>query len=392
MTHPAHPARTVRPIAAALCLPLIIAACRQGPPPVAPTPTARAEQPSTARPAQDSGTDATSTEPSRAPSYSVQPVDPPLPALGEGAITAQNAVQVVEVEALPGPGDWLMGVAFHPAKNLVALGTAEHGTRLIDLDTGFEVTHLGGGQNGVVLFTPVGERVVTGGYNNLLIYDLADESLMVLEGHSDIVTSAAVSPDGALLVSGSAGTVNRGYSVRLWDAAAAAELLVIPVDDGVHAVAISPDHRRLAYSGPDDTVVLWDAIAGEELAVLAGHTGRVTALAFNPDGSLLASGSEDGGLILWDADSGDQRAALEGHTARVQGLAFGGDGSVLASVSRDGSLKLWDVGSGAALASLEPAVEEGASDWLMGIALSPDGTRFATAGADGLLRLWGIAR
>ena len=56
----------------------------------------------------------------------------------------------------------------------------------------------------------------------------------------------------------------------------------------------SPDGRRAATGGEDQTVRLWDVASGRELLVLRGHTGNVSDVAFSPDGTCLASASYDG--------------------------------------------------------------------------------------------------
>ena len=62
----------------------------------------------------------------------------------------------------------------------------------------------------------------------------------------------------------------------------------------------SPDGRTVASGSRDKTVRLLDAVTGEHLHTLTGHTGWVEGLAFSPDGSVLASGSDDGTVLLWD--------------------------------------------------------------------------------------------
>ena len=69
---------------------------------------------------------------------------------------------------------------------------------------------------------------------------------------------------------------------------------------GVFSVAFSPDSSLLAAGCADNTVLVWDAAAGELRATLRGHSDQVRSIAFSPDGSLLASGSEDHTVRLWD--------------------------------------------------------------------------------------------
>ena len=61
-----------------------------------------------------------------------------------------------------------------------------------------------------------------------------------------------------------------------------------------------PGGRRLVTASKDLTIRLWDAEAGEHLAVLHGHAAAVTALAAMPDGAALWSGDADGVLRRWD--------------------------------------------------------------------------------------------
>jgi WD40 repeat protein len=66
------------------------------------------------------------------------------------------------------------------------------------------------------------------------------------------------------------------------------------------SVAISPDGKTLALSGPGGTVHLWDVLSGKESTLLKGHSGIVNALAFAPNGKTLASASHDTTALVWD--------------------------------------------------------------------------------------------
>jgi WD40 repeat protein len=70
--------------------------------------------------------------------------------------------------------------------------------------------------------------------------------------------------------------------------------------DEVFAVACHPDGTRLATTGRDRAIWLWDVKWGEAVARLVGHTSYVWSLAFSPDGSTLVSGSGDATVRLWD--------------------------------------------------------------------------------------------
>ena len=86
----------------------------------------------------------------------------------------------------------------------------------------------------------------------------------------------------------------------------------------VSSVSFSPDGTRLASGSFDNTVRLWNAATGEEIATLEGHTDLVESVSFSPDGTLLASGSYDKTVLLWDVSES------MGTTAAVAAKALSG--------------------------------------------------------------------
>ena len=106
-------------------------------------------------------------------------------------------------------------------------------------------------------------------------------------------------------------------------------------------ITYSPDGTRLAMASSIE-IWIYDAHTGEELALLAGHTGWVSTVSFSPDGATLASGSGDHTVRLWDATTGEHLRTLTGHTRDVTSVSFSPDGSTLASGSRDGTVLLWE--------------------------------------------------
>jgi WD40 repeat protein len=62
----------------------------------------------------------------------------------------------------------------------------------------------------------------------------------------------------------------------------------------VFCVAVSPDGALIVSGSWDRTVKVWDARSGVEKLTLKGHTGYVWSVAITSDGEHIVSGSDDG--------------------------------------------------------------------------------------------------
>ena len=119
---------------------------------------------------------------------------------------------------------------------------------------------------------------------------------------------------------------------------------------GINDIQYSPEGTRLAVAS-DIGIWIYDANTGKELALLTGHTYKVSSVAFSPDGKTLASGSQNGTIYLWDITAGKRKETLTGHTYRIASVAFSPDGKTLASGSMD--IRLWDAVTGQFMQTLE---------------------------------------
>ncbi|MHC4917052.1 MAG: WD40 repeat domain-containing serine/threonine protein kinase, partial [Planctomycetota bacterium] len=131
----------------------------------------------------------------------------------------------------------------------------------------------------------------------LRIWDpLTGREALRLIGHTDAVTSVALSPDGERVV-----TCGMDRTIKIWDARRAVTYLELSADMKYMSSAVfSPDGTKL-YAGGDLGIAAWDPVSGRELLRWnspAGRTGRDQYLAMSPDGSLLACGGNGGRIRL----------------------------------------------------------------------------------------------
>jgi WD40 repeat protein/HEAT repeat protein len=251
-------------------------------------------------------------------------------------------------------------------------------------------------------FTPSGRRAVIGtagkvrdgkwvpgGEVAAQVWDLEEPRLVhTLGGHTDEITSVAVSRDGARALTGSA-----DGTARWWDLAAGQELKCLRGHgQTVNCVAISPNGKLGLTGGADRTVRVWDLDQGTQVQQLGVHNDPVWAVAFSPDGRHAASaggrrekdaaGAGDFEVRMWDVVSGREVRRFKGHTDWVGSLLFSRDGQRLLSGGAD-AVRVWLVGAG----------QEGAhyTGYLGGIrclTFTPDGRRALSCGEDGALRQW----
>lgn len=284
-----------------------------------------------------------------------------------------------------------------------------------------------------IAFTPDAKLLAVGGYQEIVLWDLAGPGLQKRLGSGQLnnqVRALVVSKDGRLVIAGE-GTPYGPGSVKAFDIATgqvAGEFQ--GPKDVVNAMALSPDGAFLAAGGVDRAVYVWNVADKKLMATLNVHSDAVLSLAFSANGKFLASGSADRSSQVWEAGTWKPLANLQQAEA-IHGVAMSPDGELVAMAvagpeekgirlrrrdnqqdvrfndiapampmdllwiaqgnkayvpGSDMAVRVFDAGNGG-----QTGYWTGHGDWVYREALTADGARLATASADGTVKLWNTA-
>jgi WD40 repeat protein len=197
---------------------------------------------------------------------------------------------------------------------------------------------------------------------------------VLLRGTRGTVATSAFRPDGRVATSGG------DYLVRVWDAHSGEILRELQGHAGPVADVDAADGVMVSGSW-DGTVRLWWDDGGSRM--LGGHTGKVRTVALAPSGDRAFSGGEDKLLKVWEVAPGGATRPDTGHEASLWDVRFRPDGTALASAGADGAVRVWDLETGE-----ERMVVRGQGEVLYDVAWRSDGGAFATAGEDRVARVW----
>ncbi|CUA78441.1 putative WD repeat-containing protein all2124 [Nostoc sp, PCC 7120] [Rhizoctonia solani] len=197
-----------------------------------------------------------------------------------------------------------------------------------------------------VCYSPDGTHVIAAVGNDIHIVDARTGQAVLgpLEGHIDLVTSLAVSPNGSNFASGS-----YDATIRIWDAKNG-KLVTGPIRahrQRVTSVAFSPDSIRIVSTGAFAPLRVWSVHSGEQITSTSSTSESfdcVRTAVFSGDGSFIISGDDNGSIAYWDACTGDLISQQPSqHSARINSIAITSDGSRFVSTSRDGSICVWSM-------------------------------------------------
>lgn len=189
-------------------------------------------------------------------------------------------------------------LAASPDGRHAATGGKDYIVRLWDLTVGKEIKNFKG-HNGWIsslIFSPDGKQILSGsGDATIRLWDIASgKEISQLRGHTNVVTCLVFSTDGSQILSGS-----MDDTARLWQVKPSKLLHLLKGHvSSVASVCFSPDSRRLFTAG-DRTVVVWDAVNGQELCQLVSFQKKGGWAVIDSDGRYDASNGGEAEGLHW---------------------------------------------------------------------------------------------
>src|SRR6266700_6516526 len=212
--------------------------------------------------------------------------------------------------------------------------------------------------------------------------------------HSSYVVAVAWEPGGNRIASSGGDGL-----VRVWEADTGQTLLTyrghpwlvknFNMAPTIYSIAWSPEGLRLTSGGVGTSVRVWDAATGQDISIYTGHSGLlpdVWAVAWSPDGVRIASTCDDKNIRRWDAKTGKPIKTFKTSSRWVYTIAWSPDGRYLALANGNSTAEILDASTGRILLTYR-GHHEGVRD----IAWSPDGSRLATASNDTTVQIWDAA-
>mmetsp|Transcript_66766 Transcript_66766/g.150752 ORF Transcript_66766/g.150752 Transcript_66766/m.150752 type:complete len:317 (+) Transcript_66766:90-1040(+) len=225
--------------------------------------------------------------------------------------------------------------------------------RLWDLNTGATVRTFQGHTKDVfsAAFSGDNRQIVSGSRDKTikLWNTLAECKYTIQEdNHTDWVSCVVFSPSAKMPLIVSAGW---DKLVKVWNLSSCKlRTNLVGHTDVVYTTAVSPDGSLCASGGKDSTAMLWDVNDGKHLYSLMDAGSTINALIFSPKNYWLCAAT-DTSIKVWDLENKNILDELSSTHPPKSGipwcvsLTWSADGNTLFAGSTDGNVYVYEVGT-----------------------------------------------
>ncbi|CAE1281107.1 PRPF19 [Acanthosepion pharaonis] len=147
------------------------------------------------------------------------------------------------------------------------------------------------------------------------------------------------------------------------------------------------DTSKIVTGGNDKNAVVFNKDTEQVMAILKGHTKKVTSVIYHPEEELVFTASPDSSIRVWGIQTAQCAQVIRAHEAPVTGLSLHATGDYLLSSSTDTHWAFSDIRTGKVLTKV---TDSSAPHALTCAQFHPDGLIFGTGTEDCMIKIWDL--
>ncbi|XP_064613232.1 pre-mRNA-processing factor 19-like [Liolophura sinensis] len=149
------------------------------------------------------------------------------------------------------------------------------------------------------------------------------------------------------------------------------------------------DTAKIVTGGNDKNAVVFNKDTEQVMAILKGHTKKVTSVIYHPDEELVFSASPDCTIRVWGIQTAQCAQIIRAHEAPVTGISLHATGDYLLSSSADTNWAFSDIRTGRVLSKVSDTSSQHVPA-LTCAQFHPDGLIFGTGTEDAMVKIWDL--
>ncbi len=231
-----------------------------------------------------------------------------------------------------------------------------------------------------------GKKFLTSGLN-AKIWDAENcKEIASFDGHKQRGCKAYWSPDGKKIA-----TIGEDNTAKIWDAEKTTLLHTVQSGrQSFYLLSWSPDSQKVFVASPEKNLAkIYEVEKMTEVAEFKNLKGYVNTASWSPDGKKIVINTATGAnsIKVMDAEKGTEVLTIEGNPRGTGHVSWSPDGTRIASAGYSRVAVVWDAQTGQQVLEIQGHEME-----VRGVNWSPDGSRVVTTSLDKNAIVWDAKR